>query len=84
MRVRAGPVILIGWVPYSEFGWDPLYSLGGVYYVLYDLVYDILGNSLSFVLMVFSLCFRYFSFQGEGPGMITEHTPPCSAFCDSL
>ena len=34
-----------------------------------------LGNSLSFVLMVFSLCFRYFRFEGEELGMIASHTP---------
>ena len=46
------------------------------------MVSGILGNSLRFVLTGFRLFFRYFQFQREGFGMIAEHTPPRSMFCD--
>ena len=48
------------------------------------MLYGILGNSLSFVLRIFSLCFRYFGFQMGELGMIAEHTPHVSAFCELL
>ena len=44
------------------------------------MVCDILGNSLNFVLMVFSLCFRYFRFEGEELGMIALYRPWVSAY----
>ena len=44
----------------------------------------ILGNLLSFVLMVFSLCCRYSDFQMKGLGLITKHTPHVSVFCELL
>ena len=48
------------------------------------MIYGILGNSLIFGLTIFSLCFRYFRIEREEPGMIAEHTPHFSAFCDLL
>ena len=44
------------------------------------MVWGILGNTLSFILTVFSLCFTHFLIKGEELGMIVSHTPYCSAF----
>ena len=49
---------------------------------LYGIWY--LGGSLSFVLTVSSLCFRYFGFQMEELGMTAEHTPHVSVFYELL
>ena len=47
-------------------------------------VCGVLGNSLSFVLGVYNLCFRYFWFQWEELGMTALHIPYCSAFSMTL
>lgn len=48
------------------------------------MLYGILGNSLIFVLKIFSLCFSYSGFQMEGLGMIAKHTQHVSAYCELL
>lgn len=50
-----------------------------VMYVCYE-VFS--GSSLRFVLKVFSLCFRYFQLEREGPNLIAPHLPTFSALCD--
>ena len=48
------------------------------------MVWSSLGNSLRFLLMVFSLRFRYFLFEREELGMIVDHIPAHSTFSDLL
>ena len=84
------PVILSQRGPLYESGRGPLYSVGGAHYMtlgrfhytqwvgavicMICLVCDIWGNSLSFVLTIFSLCFRYFRYKREKLGVLALHT----------
>ena len=77
MRIRAGPVMRVWAGPDILIGRGPLCAC-------LCMVCDILGNSLSFVLTVFRLCFRYFRTEREELGMIAKHKLPFSAFCDLL
>ena len=54
---------------------EPMAIIGMLYGILWLYVYGILRNSLNFVLTVFSICFRYFSFQMEELGTIAGNTP---------
>ena len=57
---------------------QPMATICMSHNIMWLYVCDILGNSLSFVLTDFSLCFRYFCIQKEGFMMIVEHTQPRS------
>lgn len=74
-------ICLLGWSGYASTGGARI-SLGRARYASVGraryticVVCGSLGNSISFVLKVFSLCFSYFCFQGKELGFTASHTP---------
>lgn len=67
------------WVRADYMGWAWICRLGletcMLGWALSYIVYDILGNSMSFVLCLLFTCYKYFQFEREELGMIALHTP---------